>query len=346
MGVIAGLKTIRVGIVGAGSTTAKHYLPRWQKMDGVEVVAVANRSKDSARRVAGRFDIAQVHDHWPSLVASDEVDAVYVGTWPYLHRDVSIAALNNGKHVLTQARMAMSSAEARDMLASARLHPNLVAQVVPTRHISHVLRVLPELLGSGYTGDVLSVDIIGSGNANSTSSWRNKQDLSGFNMMSVGQMAEAITWLLGPFSSVSAITRLYNPRRRDAEDCTYVADIPDLVEVIAELSCGTIVHLRDSSVTHLGQERLRIFGTHGTLELNSRQGLLGARRGDPELLPLPIPQEDRHEINDDLEFFDSIRLGTPVEHTSFEDGVRYMEFTEAVVRSSQIRESVSLPLVP
>src|SRR3989454_7962268 len=46
------------------------------------------------------------------LVEMDDTNAICIGTWPYLHAPVTIAALARGKHVLCEARMAMNAAEA------------------------------------------------------------------------------------------------------------------------------------------------------------------------------------------------------------------------------------------
>ena len=53
---------------------------------------------------------------WENLVEDDEIDAVVIGAWPYLHCPVTLAAIGAGKHVLTQARMAMNAREAQRML--------------------------------------------------------------------------------------------------------------------------------------------------------------------------------------------------------------------------------------
>ena len=49
-------KPIRVGFVGAGANTRKHHLPKLKAQPGVELVAVANRSKESGERVAREFE--------------------------------------------------------------------------------------------------------------------------------------------------------------------------------------------------------------------------------------------------------------------------------------------------
>ncbi|HEX2173020.1 MAG TPA: Gfo/Idh/MocA family oxidoreductase, partial [Dehalococcoidia bacterium] len=124
--------TIRVGVIGAGANTRLHHIPKLQAIDGVEVVAVANRSRESSERVAKEFGIPQIRANWQEIIEDDGLDAVVIGTWPYMHRTMVLAALHAGKHVLTEARMAMNLEEAKEMLAAARAKPNLVAQIVPS----------------------------------------------------------------------------------------------------------------------------------------------------------------------------------------------------------------------
>src|SRR3970040_1345745 len=109
-------QTIRVGFVGAGANTRLHHLPKLRAQPGVELVAVANRSKESGERVAREFGIARVHDDWRQVVEAGGIDAICIGTWPYMHRELTVAALAAGKHVLCEARMAMNAAEGRQML--------------------------------------------------------------------------------------------------------------------------------------------------------------------------------------------------------------------------------------
>src|SRR6266540_4317835 len=115
--------TIRIGLVGAGGIARQRHLPGFKQIDGAEVVSVVNRSRESSERVAKEFGIPGVHDTWTALVQDPRIDAVVIGTWPYLHHPVTLAALAAGKHVLTEGRMAMNAAQAREMLAAARAHP-------------------------------------------------------------------------------------------------------------------------------------------------------------------------------------------------------------------------------
>jgi predicted dehydrogenase len=106
---------VRVGIIGAGNFTTGRMLPGFQKVPDVEVTIVANRSRASAERVAAQFGIPDVAADYREVLASPNVDAVLIGTPPVFHKELVFAALDAGKHVLCQTRIATTAAEARDM---------------------------------------------------------------------------------------------------------------------------------------------------------------------------------------------------------------------------------------
>jgi len=85
-------------------------------------VAVCNRRPTSTQAAARGHGIARTFGHWQDLVSDPDIDAVVVGTWPYLHCPVTLAALETGKHVLTEARMSLNAAEAHRMLEAADRH--------------------------------------------------------------------------------------------------------------------------------------------------------------------------------------------------------------------------------
>jgi predicted dehydrogenase len=88
-----------------------------------------------------------------------------------------------------------------------------------------------------------------------------------------------------------------------------------------------------------------LFGTEGTLRLDTASlELYGGRRRDKDQQKIVIPQEELGRWRVEEEFVNAIRGTERVTHTSFEDGVRYMEFTEAVIRSAQSCQAVNLPL--
>jgi predicted dehydrogenase len=181
---------------------------------------------------------------------------------------------------------------------------------------------------------------------NGPSHWRYDRDLSGFNIMLMGAWYECLVRLIGPATSVTAITRVYGNIRVDDSGDRRVVTVPDLVEVLCEMASGPVMHMRVSEVTGFApSDSFWLFGSEGTLHFNAEAGVLsGGRRGDASLREIAIPPDKQGGWRVEEEFINAIRGVAPVTHTTFEDGVRYMEFTEAVTRSAQSHQTVFLPL--
>ena len=343
-------RTVRIGIVGAGNNTRTRHIPGFKAIPGVEVVSVANRSRESGERVAAEFGIPKVYDHWTELVDADDTDAICIGTWPYLHCPVTLRALERGKHVLTEARMAMDAAEARAMLEAAREHPDLVTMVVPSPYTLPVDRTIQDLLRDGFLGRLLALDLRFNldsfADLDAPLHWRQDRDLSGYNVLSMGILYEAVMRWVGPAVRVLALTRTFVPLRRDATGVLRAVTVPDHVDILCDMACGAQARFQFSAVTGLApRPEAWLFGTEGTLHLDILSATLrGARRGEKELRPIPIPEGKAGRWRVEEEFINAVRGKERVTHTTFEDGVKYMEFTEAVTRSAQTGQAVPLPL--
>jgi predicted dehydrogenase len=341
-------QTIRVGFVGAGNNTRVRHIPGFRAVAGVELVAVANRTKESGERVAHEFGIARVHDDWRDVVRASDVHAVCIGTWPYMHREITLAALEHGKHVLCEARMAMNAAEGRQMLEASRRAPELVTQLVPAPHTLEVDATIERLLAEGYAGEVLAVELQAAQgrfvDREAPLHWRQDIALSGLNILNMGIWYEAMMRWLGPARRVMTMTKVAVPRRRDAQGAWRDVLVPDHVDILAQLERGAVGHLRFSAVTALAPpSEVWIFGSDGTLRLEAdARRLLGARRGEAVLREIPVPAEQRVGWRVEEEFVNAIRGREKVSRTTFADGVRYMEFTEAVSRSAATGQAVDV----
>jgi predicted dehydrogenase len=343
---------IRIGIVGAGAITLQRHIPGFRALPGVRIVGVCNRRRESSNRVAREFDIPRIFESWEHLVDSSDVDAVVIGAWPYLHCPVTLAALDAGKHVLTQARMAMNAREAQRMLDKSLERPELVAMVVPSPYGLTGDRFVRELLADGAIGRHLrelhvhgwSADLA---DRRTPLHWRQVTKYSGFNMLNLGILHEtALRWTTPPVR-VYAFANKFVPRRDDPETGQRVrVGAPDSVQVISNQEDGSVGVYRVSGVLwHDRGNRIALYGSGGTLSYDlTRDELLYGRATEPELKPLPIPDNLRGGWRVEADFIDAIREGRPVTHTDFATGVRYMQFTEAVARSSRHQEPVDLPL--
>jgi predicted dehydrogenase len=112
-------KNTQVGIIGVGQIGIKH-LETYLAIPGVQVTAIAGRDPGRTEQVAQKYDIPFWTTDYHLLLDRDDVDAVSVCLHNNLHRPVSVAALEAGKHVFCEKPMAGSYQDAAEMLAAAQ----------------------------------------------------------------------------------------------------------------------------------------------------------------------------------------------------------------------------------
>ena len=340
--------TLSIGLIGAGANTRLKHIPGFQEIDGVEVVAVCNRSRESARKVADDFGIPDVVEDWKEVVHRDDVDAVCVGTWPYMHCEVTLETLQAGKHILTEARMAMNLEEARRMYDASRASDK-VAMIVPGQMDPESEATTLDLIAGGYFGDWLEIrvsSLAGGYDPQAPLHWRQRRDLSGNNIMAMGIYNENVHRYAGFEKSLVAHAASFTTERLNEETGRMQdADVPESIGIVAEMESGATAVYHLSNVARLGGSGadLELHGTKGAFKLEGGAAWV-AGEGDSGFRRLEIPPEKRGEWRVEREFVDAVREGAPVTHTSFADGVRYMEFTEAVDISLREGRRVEFPL--
>jgi predicted dehydrogenase len=124
----------RIGIIGTG-WGARVQVPTFREA-GHEVVAIAGKNHERTVEVARELEV-RPHGDWSEIVSAPDIDLVSIVTPPAEHRQMALAAITNGKHVLCEKPTALDAGEAAELAAAARLHPELVTL------IDHELRFLP-----------------------------------------------------------------------------------------------------------------------------------------------------------------------------------------------------------
>lgn len=339
---------IKIGLIGAGTNMVEKHIPGFLKIPGVEIVAVANRTKESAQKVAQQFNIPYVFDNWKELLKKAPVDAICIGTWPNTHCEMTVASLNAGKHVLCEARMSRNLAEAKKMLSAAKKHKNLVAQLVPAPYSFAVDQTICDFLKKGKLGSLYAVDLNVTtqnfADFDSPLHWRQDKKISGFNIMTMGIWYESLLRWGFEASLVTSLTNIVIRHRKDKSGKDVEVFVPDHTEILYKTMYNLTVHLRFSSVMGLGPQNLIwIFGSEGTLLYNiTNSTLFYGKRGDKALKPVSIPEKKQGVWRVEEEFIASIRGQEKVKLTTFEDGVKYMAFTEAVHQSAKTGKAVKI----
>jgi predicted dehydrogenase len=325
------VSALRLGVVGAGSIARAEHLPRFRAIDGVELAGVANRSPESTRRVASEEGIPRTFDRWQDLVADDGIDALLVATWPDQHAPVTVAALDAGKHVLTEARMAATLDDAQTMAAAAARHPELVAMVVPASFSLWADRTLARAVAERAVGTVRHVRVVwdAAGSVAPSEHWRWQRAHSGVNVMALGILAEAMQRWLGPAVAVQAIGRIVQPSKPGPSG-PVAADVVDHLVVLAEYPASVSASIEMSIASVSGGSRIELLGDDGAIEVGLGAETLTRVERDGTRTAIDIRPEDRLGWTAEIDFVRSIRERAPVELTDFPTGVAYMAFVDAV----------------
>ena len=349
------IKPIRVGLIGAGGNMKSRHIPGFKKINGVTLAAVSNRSYASGKKIADEFGIQKVCHDWMEIIEDETVDAVCIGTWPYMHETLTVGALDHGKHVLCEARMAMNSAEAHRMLKVSMDCPRQVAQIVPSPRTFAIDRTIIEMMGKGYIGDLISVDArVNTGSAfpknDSPMHWRFSREFSGNNIMAMGILYEAMMRWVGTARSVQALGQSVIKHRIGPDKSRVQMTIPDHVDCICEMEQGGTMRYSISSV--LGHSPMsiecHIFGTEGTISVLEKHGgkleVYAGKRKDKTVKRINIPKSKQGYWRVEEEFINAIRGKEEVKLTDLTTATKYMEWTDAVTLSMRRGEKIYLPL--
>lgn len=265
---------LRIGIIGAGANTRAKHIPEFKKIAGVEVTVVCNRTIESGKKVAKEFGLPFVTTSAKDIIESPDIDAVCIGTWPNMHAKLAVAALRAGKHVLTEARMARSLAEAEMMLEESNQRPNLVAQIVPAPMSLPFDATMIELLTRGTLGTLREIFLTATteGLADSALplSWRQDLTLSGKNTLYLGIYYEmALRWLGFGVASVMADAAIFTKERKDEEGVPEPTTIPESLSVLGNYADGARLIAHFSGVERTGARgEIRLNGSKAGLRLD------------------------------------------------------------------------------
>jgi predicted dehydrogenase len=336
---------LRVGIVGAGNIVRTRHLPALKKNPDAEIVAVSNSTYESSEKFCqencpGATPMA----NWADLLAVPDLDIIWIGTPPYMHSAVTISALEAGKHVFCQARMAMDLAEAEEMLATSKRFPELVTMLCPPPYGMRADLLVKKLLAENFIGPPHAIRLHSfTGvylNPEAPAHWRQKIEISGLNVLTLGIYIEVLQRWLGDITGVFARGKILTTERRG-----YRVIVPDMLNVLCVFENGAEAVLEFSGV-HAGapSDRLRIYGDRGALVYDfTNERIRSVKYGGRELEDVDVPKELVTEWRVEDDFISAVKSkGRMKPRPSFEDGVRYMRVVQAVADSRAANEWVPI----
>lgn len=205
---------IKVGIVGCGFIANRKHLPMLTMHEDVEVVAFCDLIQGRAEASCKQYGTAdaKVYLNYQDLIARKDIEVVHVCTPNSSHAEITIAALQSGKHVMCEKPMAKTSAEAKAMLDAAQASGKKLTIGYQNRFRKDS-QFIKGLCDQGELGDIY----LGKGFATRRRGvpiwgvFMNKELQGGGPLIDLGTHALDLTlWMMNNYEPVSALGSTFN----------------------------------------------------------------------------------------------------------------------------------------
>lgn len=146
---------IRLGILGAGRIVAR-VMEDMQRVENVELTAIAARDLTRAREAADRYHIVNAYGSYLELAQSSEVDLVYIATPHPFHAEQAMLMMSHGKHVICEKPMAVNHHQVQQMIDCARENKVFLMEAMWTKFLPCVQELM-RMIRDGVIGEVQNI---------------------------------------------------------------------------------------------------------------------------------------------------------------------------------------------
>lgn len=250
---------IRWGILGTATIAREAVIPGMLKSpycEHLEVAAIASRDLEKAKAVADAFGIEQAYGSYDALLADSGIDAVYIPLPNHLHVPYSIRALEAGKHVLCEKPIALSAAEAEELVAVSRQRSRLkLMEAFMYRHHPQ-WQWAGKIVEEGRIGDVRTIHSFFSFFDDDPASILHHRQWGGGGLMDIGCYSVSLSRFLFGSEPTRVIGILENDPLFDVDRLT--SGLLEFSDGVSTFTCSTRI---------VPYQRVNVFGTRGRLEI-------------------------------------------------------------------------------
>ena len=369
------LSKVRVGVLGAGAWAEHAHIPGFLRDPRCEVVAIADPVIERARAFAERFGIPEAYASHEAIIGRSDIDLVDVCTPSATHFELSMAALEAGKHVLCEKPVAYDYMETR-RAAGIAAAKGLKTKLGFTFRYAPAMRYMKALIDEGFIGEPFIFN-----GYEQNSQWLDPMNplrqvdheadqsiiqvssLEGYGapIMDLGHL-----FMGSRFKEVVGTMRNFIPERMVRATNTMMRmNIDDGDIFIGEFGNGALGSIQTSFVTvgnYPGLEA-RVYGSKGALicrlveENGVCESLKAASADSVEFRELEVPERfyppGGHKRESWRSLFYANLVGSLISEIrgevagnegNFEDGAHVQELINAVELSCRQRRWVSIPL--
>lgn len=221
------------------------------------VVALASRSEEKAAAVAKTLGIGETYGSYEQLLASPNVDAVYVPLPNSMHLEWTLRAAEEGKHVLCEKPMALNARQCEDMISACARHHVWLMEAFMYRFHPGIVR-LKQMTDASRVGRIVVIRSALSFAVENLNDIRYQKELGGGALMDAGCYCVNIARLLTGAEPTSVQAEAnFNEQKRVDETFTGTMRFPD----------GTISVFDTGFKTKLWRQSVEVAGENGSLEV-------------------------------------------------------------------------------
>lgn len=254
------MKKIKWGVIGCGGIARRKTIPGMMLANNVELVSVMDSVLPVAEEVKAEFGAKYAFDNYEAILAQDEIEAVYIASPVFFHKEQAIAAAKAKKHIFLEKPMAMTVEDAEEIKKVCEENGvKLGVGFLMRFHGYH--QEIKKIIAEGKIGDIVSMrgqftcwfpDIEGA--------WRQKKATSGGGALV--DMGIHVIDLLQYLSGLNAVeVAAFNHTQ------TFNYEVDDSSAVIMKMDNGSLAYV-DSNFNipdAASVAKLEIYGTKGSI---------------------------------------------------------------------------------
>ncbi len=201
------MDSLRFGIVGAGEI-ATSYAAAFAASDSAKLVAVADTRLSAAKSLAEPFG-CQVYDNHQKMSEQMQLDAVVVCTPPTTHPQITTELMQRGIHVLCEKPLAISSADAKRMIAEAEINNVIFTMASKFRYVDD-LRKIKSIVDDGTLGEIILVENVFTSPVDMSKRWNSDPAVSGGGVLidNGTHSVDIMRNLMGPLADLQVVEGL------------------------------------------------------------------------------------------------------------------------------------------
>lgn len=352
------MKKVHIGVIGAGSISDFHLRP-YRNHPDVVIEAICDNNKARAEQVATANGATKAYSDYRELLADSAIDAVSICTWNSTHAEISIAALEAGKHVLIEKPLCRTVDEAIRIQEAVRSSGNIL-QVGFVRRYDPNVQMLRSFVEAGEFGELYYAKASTIRRLGNPGGWFSDVDRSGGGpLIDIGVHVIDLCWyMMGRPRAVSVSGNTYyrlgnrahiaNLSRYQAAD--YDAsknNVEDMANALIRFENGASLFVDVSFSLHAqrNESSVKLYGDQGGLEIDPQLVMISEKNNTilnihPQTDSTTF-QVDTAFANEIAHFIECIQSGkeplSPVE-----DGVAITKILNAVYTSAQLGKEVHL----